>query len=137
MSLDDYPSWDGLPQPRRLTQRRFLVMGVGTEDQLLVWIDDEGTCARQHIRGDKGEDWPLRMHKYRDSNGKLYAIRCPRSLSDDEWTRAHADEPAGSWKRIIHGLREAENAKKQKGRKRAEVFTAIVGAVATTAARYF
>ena len=78
--------------------RKFLFISP-LENPVVVWIDDDGTCA---IPVCKGGD----HHLYVDEFGRKWAFRCPVSLSKGEQGQVFWDQPPGTARQQIREYRE-------------------------------
>jgi len=59
-------------------------------------VDDSGSCSGQQHPVFSDGDSPVKLfHRYQDEKGRLYMIRCPSSLSEDERPRCLVNIPAG------------------------------------------
>jgi len=128
-----------LPRPQRLKQRYFLPVFSRTDKTVLsIWVDDDGSCERLsscHSREanvnsvpqprshhDRDEDYEKPgqklFHVYQDEKGKVWAIRCPRSLTPEEAQRVRRDLPEGSAREICRQYRATRILEMSGGRKR-------------------
>lgn len=82
------PSRDLANGPRKLSQRRALVMRAEEIPSLAtwIWVDDDGWCDFLHD--------PLDTPTFHHVNGRM--CRCPASISEDEQPRIISDLPEGS-----------------------------------------
>ncbi len=96
----------------RWNQRRFFV-AYGHTSVSIVWVDDEGSCAKQHLTYTDGSttgEW----HQYEDAAGRVWAVRCPDRLDPKFKVRLEADIPPGH---AGNRLREARANRKEGARK--------------------
>lgn len=87
------------PWAHKLIQRRMIVIRstYGAVDPLLTWVDDEGSCPTAAC--DSHWHSYLAYDTYR--RVQTYNIRCPKSLSEDEFKRIITDDPEGSCQRHL------------------------------------